>query len=74
MKISGIVFFGFLLTGCSYMFCAYGISCDNYYREQLDKMEPQWNQWLGKTKDERVMKQGPPDKCAALSDGGEVCE
>jgi len=56
------------------MLCAYSLSCNAYYEEQLDKMEPQWNYWLGKTKDERVMKQGPPDKCAALTDGGEVCE
>jgi hypothetical protein len=56
------------------MACAYGLGCDAYYQEQLDKLEPQWNQWLGKTKDERIKIAGPPDKCATLSDGGEVCE
>jgi hypothetical protein len=37
-------------------------------------MEPQWNGWLGKTKDDRMVVEGPPDRCAPLQNGGEVCE
>lgn len=61
------------LSGCSYMMCSAGF-CDAYYSEQLDEMESKWNQWLGKTKDERMKADGPPSKCLLLSDGGEVCE
>ena len=35
---------------------------------------PQWNSWLGKYKDERIRKVGPPNRCAKLSNGEEVCE
>lgn len=69
-----ILFLGILTSGCSHMACAYGLGCDAYYQEQLDRLEPQWSQWLNKTKDERIKIAGPPDKCASLSDGGEVCE
>jgi len=31
------------------------------------------NPWLGKSKDERMKRIGPPEQCAKLSDGGEVC-
>jgi hypothetical protein len=56
------------------MLCASGISCGAYYEEQLDQLELQWNQWLGKTKDERIKSVGPPDKCETLTTREEVCE
>lgn len=74
MWILGVLSALLVTSGCSYMLCAYGLDCGPYYQEQLDKKELEWNQWLGKTKDERIKKIGPPDKCATLSDGGEVCE
>ena|SRR2546427_3166326 len=74
MKIIWLLLLGILVTGCSYMLCASGISCGAYYKEQLDAMEPQWNQWIGKTKDERIKAMGPPDKCETLTTGEEVCE
>lgn len=40
----------------------------------LDSAEAKFNTWLGKPKDDRMKAIGPPDKCAVLSDGGEVCE
>lgn len=42
--------------------------------KRLDSLDVQLNPWLGKTKDFRMKIIGPPDKCAALSAGGEVCE
>ena len=63
-----------VMSGCSSLLCGYGFGCDAYYQEQLDKKETEWNQWLGKTKDERIMKVGPSDISAPLSDGGEACE
>jgi hypothetical protein len=72
MKILIVILF-LLLSGCSYMMCAAGF-CDAYDSERLNAMESKWNQWLGKTKDERIKDMGPPDKCAVLDSGEEVCE
>lgn len=74
MRTVALLFLMMLTSGCSYMLCAYGLGCDVYYQEKLDEWEIGWNQWLGKSKDERIKKAGPPDKCASLTDGGEVCE
>jgi hypothetical protein len=41
------------------------------WREDLDT---NLNPWLGKSKDERMKRIGPPEQCAKLSDGGEVCD
>lgn len=41
---------------------------------QLDSMAARANLWLGKSKDDRMKVIGPPDKCAALREGGEVCD
>lgn len=38
------------------------------------EMDASYNQWIGKTKDERMKRIGPPEQCAKLSDGGEVCD
>jgi hypothetical protein len=37
-------------------------------------LDARFNPWLGKTKHVRMSVIGPPDNCAALSTGGEVCE
>lgn len=74
MRILALLLLMMLTSGCSYMLCAYGLSCEAYYSEKLDESEVGWNQWLGKSKDERIKKVGPPDICSSLSDGGEVCE
>ena len=74
MRILVLLVLMMLTSGCSYMLCAYGLSCDAYHQEMLDAREVKWDQWLGKSKDERIKKEGPPDKCASLTDGGEVCE
>ncbi len=42
--------------------------------KRLEGMDVKLNPWLGQTKDDRMKIIGPPDKCAALSTGGEVCE
>jgi hypothetical protein len=74
MKLLALLLLTMLTSGCSYMLCAYGLSCEAYYEERLDEMEVNWNHWLGKSKDERIKKEGPPDICSPLTDGGEVCE
>lgn len=75
MRLLALLLLAMLTTGCSsYMLCANGLGCEAYYKEKLDENEIEWNQWLGKFKDERIKKAGPPDKCASLTDGGEVCE
>ena len=53
--------------------CVFWIA-DKIAAAQLDSLEAGLNTWLGKSKDERMTRKGPPDKCAALSTGGEVCE
>lgn len=72
MKIIGLLLLGVSMTGCSHSLCEAGIFCTAY--EQLDRAELQWNQWLGKTKDERIKAVGPPDRCETLTTGEEVCE
>ncbi len=74
MKYAWLLPLGLLMTGCSHMLCAAGLDCSDYYLEQLDEMAPLWDQWLGKTKDERIKSEGPPDKCEVLVTGEEVCE
>ena len=41
--------------------------------KRLNEMTPRWNLWLGKAKDERIRKMGPPEQCATLQTGEEVC-
>lgn len=36
--------------------------------------DAEFNPWLGKSKDLRLKRIGPPEQCVRLSDGGEVCE
>ncbi len=74
MQLFALLLLSMLTSGCSYLLCGYGLSCTAYYEERLDRMEIEWNQWLGKSKDERIKKEGPPDICSPLTDGGEVCE
>ena len=74
MRIVALLLLMMLTSGCSYMLCAYNLSCEAYYQEKLDEAEVGWNQWLGKSKDEIMKKAGPPNLCSPLTDGGEVCE
>ena len=39
-----------------------------------EQSRPHLNQWLGKTKDERIRKVGIPTKCVTLTSGEEICE
>jgi hypothetical protein len=72
MKIILFLLFSVSIAACSHSLCESGLYCSA--QEQLDRAEPQWNQWLGKTKDERIKALGPPDKCETLTTGEEVCE
>jgi len=46
---------------------------DRLVARQSEHIDAWANPWLGKTKDARMTVLGPPDTCAAVSDG-EVCE
>ncbi len=67
MQILTLLLLMMLASGCS-------LTREAYNQEKLDEWEVRWNQWLGKSKDERIKNIGPPDLCSSLTDGGEVCE
>ena len=62
---------GLIVTSCSGF---YGMFPDLFPGKAIDEQMPEWNSWLGKTKDERSQAIGPPDKCETLSTGGERCD
>jgi len=75
LKILGVAMFCLTLSGCSYLACEIAeVSCSGYYEEKLDEVEPKWNSWIGKTKDEYIKREGPPDRCTTLDSGEEVCQ
>jgi hypothetical protein len=39
----------------------------------LDQAEVEWNSQIGHTKDELIKENGPPESCATLKSGEEVC-
>lgn len=62
MKLAAI-FLVLLVAGCA-------TSGRDFKQESANK----FNQWLGKSKDERVKVLGPPERCTPLDQGGEVCQ
>lgn len=64
--MGGTVIIIVFLTGCAFVKAYLGLPD----WETLDKGA---NSWIGKTKDERIVKKGPPESCSTLKSGGEVC-
>jgi len=50
--------------------CMLGNALDRHRLAQIDKP---LNKWIGQTKDQQIMKLGPPERCMDLQQGGEVC-
>ena len=68
--ISGLIL-ALTMTSCSGF---YGMFPGLFPGKAIDEQLPEWNSWLGKTKEERSQEIGPPDKCETLPTGGERCD
>src|SRR5437867_4108285 len=62
MRIISLFLSALLMAGCA--------TYSDRRQEQADRL----NNWLGTTKDARVIKIGAPDRCTPLKSGGEACE
>ena len=63
----GTAFVLLALAGC-------GFIKENYLgMADWPTRDAQLNSWIGKSKDERIMKKGPPESCTTLKSGDEVC-
>lgn len=81
MRLLSVAFAGMtiVLSGCG-IFEIYSdigtvlfLGREGIAEKRLNEMTPSWNLWLGKAKDERIRKMGPPEQCAILQTGEEVC-
>jgi hypothetical protein len=68
--MSRIVFFVLLVVAISLSGCGLRQLKEARAAAEIDS---KLNPWLGKTKDERIRRLGPPTQCAPLSNGDEAC-